>query len=175
MKIIKFPFSQQTYNWDCGADAAYSVLVYYGVNVRKHEIMKLAGTTRAGTPVKGIKRVMRRYGLRCQSGQMTIEDIKKFIDQKIPVIVALQAWTTKENVDWANDWDNGHYAVIIGYDKSRFYFIDPQSVYRTFLTYKEFTTRWHDVGSDRKKYINFGIVAFGKDPNYDYKKIIHMN
>jgi hypothetical protein len=37
---------------------------------------------------------------------MTISKIKKYIDQKIPVIVVLQARTEKKHIDRKNDWDD---------------------------------------------------------------------
>ena len=175
MKILNFPELRQTYNYDCGAKAAEAVLAYYNTDIREGEIMKLAGTTRAGTPIKGIVKVMHKHGLKCKVSKMTIDQVKKHIEMNRPVILVLQAWTNKEKVNWEKDWIDGHYVVAIGYDRKRIYFEDPSSVLRTYLSYKELTKRWHDVDTDGKRYINFGIVAYGKDHNYTLEKSLHMD
>ncbi|MFH1314813.1 MAG: cysteine peptidase family C39 domain-containing protein [Candidatus Uhrbacteria bacterium] len=175
MKTLKFSELRQTYNWDCGANAIQSVLAYYGIDVRESIVMKIAGTTRGGTPISGIKKVVKKYGLKQKSGKMEIDDIKQYLDNEIPVILLVQAWTEKNNVDWEKDWVDGHYVVAIGYDKTKLYFEDPSSVLRTYLTYNEFMKRWHDVDKNGKKYINWGMAVFGKKAEYDLSKPIHMD
>ncbi|MBU4308385.1 MAG: hypothetical protein KJ566_01155, partial [Nanoarchaeota archaeon] len=54
-KILKFPFSRQCYNYDCGANAMKSILDYYGIDIREEKIIKIAKTTRAGTNFIGLK------------------------------------------------------------------------------------------------------------------------
>lgn len=42
---------------------------------------------------------------------------------KIPVIILIQAWREDDDLSpWADDWDDGHYVVVIGYDAKYFYF-----------------------------------------------------
>lgn len=125
MKIKKFLELRQTYFWGCGAKAMQAVLAYYGIDVHEEAIMKLAGTTKTGTPVKGLKKVVKKYGLKCEAGKMTIEEVKNYIKKRIPVIILLQVWTIKENVDWGKHWTDGHYAVVVGYNKKKMYFEDP--------------------------------------------------
>jgi len=173
MKILKFPELRQTYTWDCGVCALQSILEYYGLDVRESVIMKLAKTTKGGTSATGIKRVIKKYGLDFTAGQMTVAQIKKYLDKKTPVILLVQAWSDKK-VDWEKDWADGHYVDAIGYDKKRIYFEDPSSVLRTYLTYKEFEKRWHDGSVKGRKYIHWGIAVFGKKPKYNPTKPIHM-
>jgi len=45
---------------------------------------------------------------------MTLNDIRNFIDNGIPIIVLIQAWA-ESLVDYSQDWEDGHYAVAIGY------------------------------------------------------------
>jgi len=175
MKMLTFPELRQTYSYDCGAKAAHAVLAYYGIDARESDVIKEAGTTRAGTPIRGIAKVMRKNGLKCKAKPMTIEEVKKSIDLKRPVILVLQAWTEKKNIDWKKDWADGHYVVAIGYDRRRMYFEDPSSVLRTYLNYRELAERWHDVDTDNKKYVNYGIIIYGKRPRYSLKKRIHMD
>lgn len=174
MKIKNFPNFRQTYEYDCGAQALQSVLAYYGIDIRSEKIMKLVGTSKSGTPIKNIKKISEKFGLKTNMSEMTIGQVKKYIDKKIPVILLLQAWSEKNNVDWKNDWKDGHYAVAIGYDKKGVLFEDPSSIFRTFLTYGELEKRWHDKVSNNK-YINYGLAIYGKKPAYNPEKLIHMD
>ena len=176
MKILNFPDLRQIYDYDCGANAAQSVLDYYGIDKKESEITKIAGTTKAGTSIKGVIKALKKYGLKTKKGEMTVEQIKKFIDRKIPVILLVQAWTKQEKPDWEKDWKDGHYVIAIGYGKHKFYFEDPTSELRTYMVYKELDKRWHDIdtGIKRKKYVHFGIAVYGKKPSYSLKKKIHM-
>jgi ABC-type bacteriocin/lantibiotic exporter with double-glycine peptidase domain len=163
MKIKYFPNLRQTYGYDCGAQVLQAVLAYYGIDINEGEIMKLAGTTKQGTSVAKIKEVAKKHGLKIDFKEMNIEDVKKYIDKKIPVILLLQAWTSKSNADWKNDWQDGHYAIAIGYDKKGIYFEDPSSIFRTFLSYNELKDRWHDK-DNKIKYVNYGMAIYGKKP-----------
>ena len=173
MKILQIPEFRQTYGYDCGAKAAQSIHAYYGIDIREDKIIKLAGTNKNGTSIEGIVKVLKMNKLKCDVSEMNIDDIKKYLDKKIPVIILLQAWTLKKKVDWKENWDDGHYVVAIGYDSKKIYFDDPSSVLRTYLTYKELLNRWHDVIKG-KKYFNCGIAVYGKRPMYSYIKVKHM-
>jgi len=175
MVIISLPQLRQTYGYDCGAKALQSVLVYYGFEVREDELMKLAGTSPTGTPIKGIVKAAKKYGLKVDSKPMTCEEVKGYIKRRIPVIILLQAWTEKKQVKWESDWVDGHYVVAIGYTKDRVLFEDPSSFERTYLRYNELEKRWHDVDErSGKKYFHQGIALFGKKPLFDSKRVVHM-
>ncbi|MFH1187751.1 MAG: cysteine peptidase family C39 domain-containing protein [bacterium] len=175
MKTITLPQLRQTYEYDCGAKALQAVLVYYGIEIADSHILKDAKTSKKGTPVKGIIDAAKKYGLKTISAQMSIEDIKKYINKKIPVILVLQAWTQKNIVDWEKDWMDGHYVVAIGYAKNKILFDDPSSFKRTYLKYDELEKRWHDVDSKGKKYYHHGIAIFGKTPKFKRDELIHMD
>ncbi len=177
MKIISpFPAFRQTFNYDCGALALEAILVFYGFDVKENDVMKKAGTTKAGTSIAGIKRAARSYGLKVFARKMTVEEVKKYIDKNTPVLIPLQAWKEEHNVvDWEEDWIDGHYVVAIGYDSKKFYFEDPATSVRDYLTYDEFEKRWHDVGADKKRYKGYGIVIYGRRRLYDPSKAIHMD
>jgi len=174
MKMLTFPELRQTYDYDCGAKAVQAVLAYYGIDERESPIMKLAGTRRSGTPIRGVVRALHEYGLKCRVGRMTIAGIRREIDRDRPVILVLQAWADKKVADWEKDWIDGHYVVAIGYDRKRVFFEDPSSVMRTYLSFDELTKRWHDVDTDGKRYFNYGIVAYGRKPEFDLDRKIHM-
>lgn len=174
MKILSFPEFRQTFEYDCGAKALQSVLVYYGVEIREELLMKKAGTNKNGTPIDGIKKTAEEYGLKVEAGEMNIDQIKKYINKKIPVIILLQAWSGKKKNNYKKDWNDGHYVVAIGYDKNHLYFEDPYSVLRTYLSFKEINDRWHDETSRHKRLVHMGIAIYGKSGCYNLSKPIHM-
>lgn len=174
MKILDFPELRQISEFDCGANALQSVLAYYGIEINEEEILKEAKTSQKGTSVQNIESVAKKHGLKFDSRKMTIADVKKYIDEKAPVILLVQAWSENKKTDWQKDWKDGHYVVAIGYDKTKIYFEDPYAFERTFLTFDELILRWHDAVAN-KQYINHGIAVYGKNPKFDSKKIIHMN
>ncbi|MFA4960482.1 MAG: cysteine peptidase family C39 domain-containing protein [Candidatus Pacearchaeota archaeon] len=160
-KILKFPELRQTFVWDCGPNAMQGVLHYYGIDVREDSLIRIAGTQkRYGTYISGLKKVVRRFNLKQKSGKMTVDDIKRWINKKVPVIVSLQAWSDEKDVDWEKTWHHGHFVVCIGYSKTRLYFEDPSSGRRTFLPYNEFLQRWHDTDAGNKKIINWGMAVY---------------
>lgn len=175
MKILDYPTIRQTYKWDCGANVVQSVLEYYGIDRREEAVIDLVASDKQGTSIKNILRAFKKFKMKVKSEKMTVEDIRMYIDRKIPVIIVLQAWTDEPTADWKNDWSDGHYAVAIGYDKKKIYFEDPSCFNRTYLTYEELEDRWHDIGSDGQKYINWGVAVFGKNPVFKSDKVLHMD
>jgi ABC-type bacteriocin/lantibiotic exporter with double-glycine peptidase domain len=182
-KMLNFPFSRQCYNYDCGANAIQSILDYYGIDIGEGEVMRIAKTTHAGTNFAGLKKVAEKFKLRYKQKIMSIEEIKKNIDRKRPVIIDLQAWSGKEikekwvsdkNKYWEKDWKNGHYVVAVGYSRNKIFFEDPSATTRTFLSYRELKKRWHDIDVGGKKYYNWGMIFYGK-PKYNPEKAIHMD
>lgn len=174
--MLEFPKLRQTFNYDCGATALESVLVYYGQEVREDKIMKLVKTNKNdGTFVENIVKTIRNFRLKMTHREMTLSDIKKFLRSQIPVILVLQAWTDQEKIDWKHDWNDGHYVVAIGYDTEKIYFEDPSSFERTYLPFDELRKRWHDIDVGGKKYYNYGIAVYGKTPKFSNHKFIHMD
>jgi len=179
MTILNFPNIRQTSDYDCGAAVLQAVLFYYGYDVRQDSILTIAGTNKSfGTTVNGILKALDKYKLKYDETTLTIEDIKKFLQQKIPVILLIQAWTGKKSNakhNWKEDWDNGHYVVAIGYDDTNVYFEDPSSCNRSFLTYQEFENRWHGLRSEKTPSHHLGIAVYGKKPEFDRDKFIHLD
>ena len=174
MTTITLPQLRQTFDYDCGAKALQAVLVYYGIEEKEDSLIKQLKTSKDGTSIINIIKTAKKYGLKTDSGEMTIKDIKKYIEKKIPVILLLQAWSEKKNINWEKDWVDGHYVVAIGYTKDKILFEDPSSFVRTYLKYDELEKRWHDIDGN-KKYIHYGIAIFGKRPKFNPKKIVHMD
>jgi len=76
--------------------------------------------------------------------------------------------------DWKADYDDGHYAIVIGHNGNIIIFEDPSSVRRTWLTEEEFLARWHDVDPRTKRKLeHFAMVLTGKEPVR--KEVEHMD
>ena len=173
-KMLKFPNLKQFFNYDCGACAMMGILDYYGIEAEEREIIKIAGTnSKTGTSFEGFKKVAKKFGFKCRIKQLTIDDLKKSIDKKQPVIICLQAYVEKKKPDWKKEWKFGHYAVAIGYDSKKMYFVDPGILEETYISFAELDKRWHDKEA-RKKFVHMSIVFYGKKPKYNPEKAVHM-
>ena len=181
---LNFPHLRQVFNYDCGVCALQQVLVYYGIEKREDELIHLLDAKRTniiehGSKLSKMKEVAEYYGLEAEIVRNAkIKDIIKLIDEKTPPIILMQAWRdfSVNNLDWTKDFKDGHYVVAVGYNDNVIFFEDPASVIRTYLTYKEFEKRWHDVDDDNKTH-NFGVmvVVKGDNKNFDNSSIIHMD
>ena len=90
----------------------------------------------------------------------------------------LQAWAeipmTLEQ--WENDFDDGHYVIVVGYNDSIVVFEDPASFRKTWLTEEEFLIRWHDADpATKSKLEHFAMVLLGKEPSPQHKLMEHMD
>jgi predicted double-glycine peptidase len=176
--IIDLPGGRQTFDFDCGATALQLVMAYYGVDVRRDELYSKLLINSDGTPVKNMVSVPKKYGFKVNvKYDAAIEDIKQFIDRSHPVIVLVQAWAEKYMTleEWHEDYDDGHYVIVIGYYDNKIVFEDPSSFRKTWLTEEEFLIRWHDKDPETGEIINhLALVLTGKDPQPAHKLMEHM-
>jgi predicted double-glycine peptidase len=166
--MINLHIGRQTFDFDCGAKALQIVMAYYGVDIREDELIQELGTGKDGTCVDRMISVAEAKGFLVKARQhWSIRDVKHYIDKGHPVIVLLQAWAERYMTlkDWRNDYEDGHYAVVIGHAKGVLLFEDPASFRRTWLREYEFLARWHDSDSNtNRKYEQFGMVLLGREP-----------
>ncbi|HER62411.1 MAG TPA: hypothetical protein ENO11_00330 [Desulfobacteraceae bacterium] len=166
--MINLHSGRQTYDFDCGAKCLQIVMAYYGIDIREDELIRELGTGKDGTRVDRMISVAENQGFQVEAKEhWTIREAKKYIDQKHPVIVLLQAWADRYMTlkAWRNDVDDGHYAVLIGYAKGVLLFEDPATFRMTWLREYEFLARWHDLDRSRsKRYEQFGMVLLGREP-----------
>lgn len=176
MPVLTFPETRQATVFSCGASAVQSVLYYYGIEKREDELAEFLGTSEEeGTPVEPILKFFRDCGLRVDAGVMTLDEIKGWIDQEVPVILLVQAWSDDESCDYEEALDEGHYVVAIGYEDDRIIFDDPSLLgNRGFMTFDELETRWHDIDKDDEVLDHYGIAAWGRPPAYDPEKLLHI-
>jgi len=166
--VINLRVGRQTFDFDCGPKALQSVLAYYGIEVREDALIRELGADRGGTPPERMVAVARRMGFDVHAHDgFSLDEVKAYVDHGHPVIVLLQAWADRYMTlqDWARDYDNGHYAVVIGHVEGVIIFEDPASFRRTWLTEEEFLVRWHDMHPHTKRrYQHFAIVLLGREP-----------
>jgi ABC-type bacteriocin/lantibiotic exporter with double-glycine peptidase domain len=105
----------------------------------------------------------------------TLEELQRVLDQGKPALVSLQAWRSTP-VDYRDDWDDGHWAVAVGYDRERIYFMDPSTLGNyTFIPTEEFLDRWHDADMDGETELRpFMMAVAKKRPTYNPEALSKM-
>lgn len=109
----------------------------------------------------------------------TVQDLKASIDAGVPALVCYQAWPDVLPVDWANDWIDGHYSLVVGYNVSHFFFMDPSTLgfYAT-IPILEFELRWHDIDGVDTKVVHFALYARypkAANPPYNPYTILYLD
>ena len=166
--MINLHSGRQTFDYDCGPQALQSVMAYYGVEVRGDELIESLGTGEEGTHIASMVAVAQGHGFQVKAGSgWSLREVKRMVEAGYPVIVLLQAWADRYMTieAWRNDYDDGHYAIVIGFEKGVILFEDPASFRRTWLREREFLARWHDRdGKTNETVERFGMVLMGKPP-----------
>lgn len=176
--LIRVPLTRQATVYTCGVAALQSVLYHYGHEWREDQLMEnLEVDPENGTLYRSMVEFVRSQGFRADvlTG-MSLEYLKRSIDRKKPVIVLLQAWPDGP-VDYARDWEDGHYAVAIGYDSERIYFMDPSTLGNyTYVPTGEFLKRWHDIDGVEPLH-HFGMIIAPEEEThtYDPEEILRMD
>lgn len=175
--LIQVPMTRQATDYTCGVAALQSILYYYGKEFREDKLAeKLQADPVRGTQYPKIVEYARSLGFRVDvQTSMTLQDLKRQIDGRKPVIVLIQAWPDSP-VDWSMDWKDGHYAIALGYDADNVYFMDPSTLgHYTFIPIPEFLERWHDTDDGTRLY-HFGMMITMEPagPIYNPDRIIRM-
>ena len=176
-KILTFPDARQATNFSCGAASLQAVLYYYGIDIREDKIVNALDVKPTSIIHSGVNpdvlksKIEEIWKLKTIMRQMTIEDLKKFIDRDIPVIIPMQAWQdeaeTKGKIDYSTTYFDGHYIVAIGYTDKYMIFEDPSLLgNHGYLSYDELNERWHDKDFNGNSYDHLGIAVYGKKPVY---------
>jgi predicted double-glycine peptidase len=163
---LAVPDVRQATTYTCSASALEAVLAYYGIEKREDELATELGVTpQDGAPPEAIVRVGRAHGLTVdERDNMTVEDLAAEVELEHAVIVDIQAWSDAPRTSWADDWDDGHYAIVVAVDGDQIVLEDPSVLgSRAVLSRKELEERWHDVDFGRR-HVRTGIVFSGKPP-----------
>jgi len=172
--ILELPDLRQYSDFDCGVSVTQGILAYYGIDSTESELIsEMKIDPNWGTEPKQIETLMQNRGLEVVSKQMTLEEIKSYIDQRTPVILDIQAWDENPDVDYETTKEDGHYVIAIGYDDDGFIFEDPSWTGLAKLTYDELLKRWHDVDANNNELRNWGIAVIGT-PKYTRSKYVEI-
>ncbi len=172
--LLNVPDVRQSTDYSCGAASLQGILMYWGIEYREGELIELLNTSPdSGTDPEDIIRVAIDKGLKGEIKEnLTIEELEILLKEGIPVIVAIQAWREKTHKPWEQEWEDGHYVIVIGFDEKNIYFEDPSLLgSRGFMPREEFLARWHDyagvppMDEKDKKYVRLGIIIRGKNPS----------
>lgn len=160
--LIRVPMARQDTDYTCGVTALQSILGYYGLDTR---LDVLAAAVKPdpenGTSYLNIANYAKSQGFEVTiRTNMTLDELKGYIDKRLPVLLVIQAWTDSSAGYAANEDEDGHYVVAIGYDDKNFYFMDPSTLgHYTYIPTAEFVSRWHDYDSHENRYLNqFGMI-----------------
>ena len=163
--VIRVPICVQSANYTCGEACLKSILQYYDIFYWEDQLVKDLGTdVKLGADYKQIAEFAKKLGFKVKCNQgMTLKQLKAELKKGNPVIVDMQAWSDTPD-DYENNWLDSHYAVAIGYDNERIFFMDPLVLNYTYLPNDEFLIRWHDTDTYRNNIPinNLGIVISKK-------------
>ena len=181
--FIEVPLVRQSTGYSCGVACTQSILRYsgYDFDVREDNLISALGANdQIGTRYEKIVEFLNtesHYSDSTQDGNanrimaeakfnLTIDELCDYLDQRKPVICAIQAWAYLTASEYQEEYESGHYVIAIGYDDKNIYFMDPStSGNYTYIPKDEFIARWHDI--DGEEIINnFGIII-SMEANYD--------
>ena len=148
-----------------------AVLSYFGRNVDERELMALLSTTsEEGSYPENIVHGALELGFEAEArDHLTLDEVERFTADGTPMIALVHAWRSeRETYDSAaNEWDNGHYIVVLGVDEDYVYYEDPYArMSKAFVPRDTFVDHWHQVmgGNLEKnpKLMQLGIFIRGK-------------
>lgn len=166
--LLELPQTRQATNYTCGVAVVQSILGYNGHFFRQDVLeKKMASSPEHGTSPEAMMVCLAEYGIGAELVRnLTLGELHALIDNGRPVICFLQAWNDDPAVDYSNEWEDGHYAIAIGYDQGRIYFMDPSTLANyTYIPNGQFLSRWHD-GNEEHQIYNGGIVVTNPNPVY---------
>lgn len=165
--------TRQSTEYSCGASALQAVLSYWGKDLDEDDLMTLLHTTpETGTYPDDIVRVALILGFKAEVKEnLTLDEVEAATAQGIPVIVLSQAWRSQRDsaASVEEDWQNGHYVVVLSVDEDYVYFEDPYvRMGKGFMPRESFEQHWHHaMGGDAEKVpqlIQLGIFIRGEKP-----------
>jgi predicted double-glycine peptidase len=165
--------TRQSTEYSCGASALQAVLSYWGKDVDEAELMELMHTNpEVGTNPEDIIRGARSLGFNAELKEhLSLDEVERRTANGDPMIALGQVWRSHKDgaSSVADEWDNGHYIVVLGVDKDYVYFQDPYvRMSKAFVPRKSFEEHWHQaMGGDRvnnPELMHLGIFVRGREP-----------
>jgi len=136
-EVLNVPFERQKSEF-CGPASLSSVFRYYGQDISQEEIAKSVYLRNLkGALITDLENFAKEKGFKTILKKSEIDEIKKFIDERKPVIALLDygyLFVTKP-----------HYVVIIGYNNNGFIINDGYEKKKN-ISYGEFLGKWKKLG-----------------------------
>jgi len=147
--LTGLPDIVQSTDYSCGPACLQAVLSYYGEEICEKELMERMRTApHNGTDPEDIVRVARELGFNAaMRTDLEIGDLAASVRIGAPVIIAAQAWAGESppSAPWADEWEHGHYMVVIGVHDGLVYLEDPATKEHIgVLPVEELNDRWHN-------------------------------
>lgn len=168
---LAVPLVRQATSYSCGAAAVLAVLQYWGsYDGGEGGLYAELGTTpEDGTDPRSMAKVLGEKGLETSWREgMTEADLEGHLARGETVIIDIQAWAEDDKTpdDYSDNWEDGHYVVLIGMDDTYLYVMDPSvSAGYGYFARSELKARWRDY-EDRGGVVwrnsGLGIVSRGK-------------
>ena len=167
--ILDFPYFVQSTSYTCGVACVLGILWYYGDRKRREMLLekKLEVDEDEWAEIENIVQFFKKENFKVDSRKMTLRDLEKYLDRWIPIIVLYQA-RSKKKIDYIKTSHEGHYAVVIGYNKDYLFLADPVIHATVYITKEDFMIRWHQEDGDGTENIQHGIAVYGKKPIYNH-------
>jgi predicted double-glycine peptidase len=169
---LRVPLMPQATNYSCGAAALNALLHYWRVyDGNESSLYPLLRTTpEDGTHPDRLVAGARHHGLKAELREgLGLPDLEEALRRRETAILDIQAWQENDPTpdDWTDNWEDGHYVVLVGLDKDYLYVMDPS----THLSYgyiprAELPGRWHDyetVAGKRREYKRMAVFISGKE------------
>ena len=124
---------------------------YYGISKTEDELAPLMEWNRElGVSDQGIKKAAESFGLKVEiQNESTFEDIEKWLDKKVPVIVD---WFTRGRQDYTeSDVSDGHYSIVAGLDEEFIYLQDSEIGNIRKIERADFLLVWFDFTGETIK------------------------
>lgn len=184
--MLMVPLIKQRNDNSCSAAVMLSLLKYWntgytGTEKDLYESMDV--TDRGATPERMVS-TARQYGLNAYAKELsTPKDIEQALARGVTVILKLQAVMNEDRgfEQLKYEWDNGHYAVLIGMDGVRYFFMDPSVSAYSYLSKDELIPRWNDFellpGGGKKAHNRLAIYISGEahtDARVISPKVVRM-
>lgn len=163
---LPVPLVRQATSWSCGAAALLAVLYYWRAYDGNESSLwgPLDTTEKDGTEPDAIARVARAHGLAAELREgVGVDELRAAVAAGRTVIVDLQAWRDDARRGWADDWDDGHYVVLVAVDGGRAWAMDPSTdAGYAYLPLDELGARWHDVDRAGRRFSRLAIFVSGR-------------
>ncbi len=175
--VVHVPEVKQETDYSCGAAAALSVLRLWRpadfARTTEQELYTPLHTTPAGgtepEPITEYLRSVAGLDARYVHGDVTLTQLERAVDAGEPPILDLQAWRDAPE-PWREVWDAGHYVILVGYDATDLYVMDPSVLTRGAYAHfprAELDERWHDVaGEHNARLERMTIFVRGAGPRW---------